>query len=718
MAQHPYYGGNYPPPLFAAELDSQSVPSGGHVYEMCGDPAPAPLKTSKEKPSPTAQSPEQSGQAHPWPFYLENTESSKPTQDEGTDNSNKTDPPASSNSAMANPWAYFGPGPSDDAPAPAAVAPGHQYIDDRRPSEPMYKPYPGNSELTPSVPHGAWPSAGSTSPDPTTNDSAFYPAPLKLAYRPAKPVSPPAFKPYSPPASQDAQESQPKPLGYVGRTDSQSTTASVPYRPYRPHSPQPPTASAAPSANPPSASSSPAPLPAAGPQQQFAGAAPHHFYSLPATSPPPAADVNVSPRPATTAPTSPVPQLQPQPQPQVAIVGGAPVQPAPQATSPYLPSPMSPPQAHSASMTASSPATPSLNVGVPFTQAQYAAPVAAPNYSTGPMPTPSGVSAGPPPQTHLAPAVVASNPTYHPGQPSSATGAPTPAYNPGQPSPGHTNYNTPQPTYASMNVPPVSSSTGVNQPTAHPPAPYQHPAQTGPEPHRPYPQHSSTEPYPASGAIPQSPPPPYAQHIGPRPGSQPPAAGHPSPYQPPPPGGHYAPQPQYPTQQTYAPVAAPYLQGQSSFGLQPPPLPPRPSSAQGLAPTTGFGTGPTGYNPASFPPPPQTYFSPSLSSHQFIPQTMPPSLPPRPGVGKLFGSSSADKWLRKTGHVLESTLAPILQGQPGSYRPGGQYGQQGPRPYAPNFHAPHLAPQFRSVGDYERPLPGPNAPAPGGPGPN
>jgi hypothetical protein len=101
-------------------------------------------------------------------------------------------------------------------------------------------------------------------------------------------------------------------------------------------------------------------------------------------------------------------------------------------------------------------------------------------------------------------------------------------------------------------------------------------------------------------------------------------------------------------------------------------------------------------------------------------------LPPRPGLGKLsggggkiFGSSSADKWLRKTGQALESTLAPYLQGQSTSFRPGsnGQQGQQGqpvyqvPGVYPPqgnHFHAPHLAPQFRG-----NPEPGPSPYGPG-----
>ncbi|EEU47349.1 uncharacterized protein NECHADRAFT_91818 [Fusarium vanettenii 77-13-4] len=705
--QSPYHAGNYPPPLFAAELDSSAPssrfasaqgPDGAPVFEMPGEPVPSNQQGEQKRPSRT-QSPAQSGQANPWPFYLDGQVPSNPAQEDDKDKPYK-DPSAAPQPVMANPWAYFGPEAAEDTPAPLAIASGRRPSEeDRRPSGP--------------VPHGTRPPA-STSPSPSDGDTSYYPAPLKLGGRPAKTTPPTAFKPYSPPPTHDVhdvQDAQVRPLAGIGRTDSQSTTTSMPYRPYRPHSPQTET-TAAPAAN------------------------------IPPTTIAPAPPVTSTPTPPVTASTvAPAPL-------QNGIAGAAPAQGTPSMASPYLPSPMSP-SAQSISVAAPSPATPSLNAGVPFAQPQYAAAVPTPNYAPGPTPGPAPGHAPGPSLTHppvsaavLNAGVPFTQPTYASpipthnygsgpsptppvtspiGPPQSHTGppmvAPTPAHGPAQPMPGYPNYNynVPQPSYAPAHTPPTATpAPGAPSQPPQQHAPYQQPAQTGPGPQQPPLQHSTTEPYMAQGNIPQSPPPPYAQTIPPRPGSQPPTAGHPSQYQQPPPGpgpaGPYPPQPQYPTQPTYTHGVPPPIQGQPSFGLQPPPLPPRPASAQGGMPTHGFGSGPAGYNPANFPAPPQTYFSP------------PPALPPRPGaggVGKIFGSSSADKWLRKTGQVLESTLAPILQGQSGQYRPGQQQGQpvpqgqQGPRPYAshmPHFHAPHLAPQFRGAPDSDSPTPGPGAP--------
>ncbi|KAJ4263766.1 hypothetical protein NW762_005799 [Fusarium torreyae] len=736
MAQNPYYGGNHPPPLFVAELDSQPGrpgdtpshhgPDGAPVFEMSSEPV----------------LPQHNQDADQWPSPLQTPGMSKPPQqqqDEAKDKPAK-EPSATTPSVMANPWAYFGP----ESPENTTKQEQRPQIDGRRPSEPVYKPYPGNSEPAPEVPHGTRPPANTSSPDPN-DDIAFYPAPLKLAHRPANAISPPGFKPYAPPVSQDAQDLQPKPLSHLGRTDSQSTTASNSYRPYRPHSPHPPAAPAVSSFNVPSATTSPlqnAPLasPPAASQQQPVGAAPHQPYSPPpANQPvnPPASDNSLSPKPTASLPTSPGPQTQPQPQsqpqpqPQHGIPNAAPAQPVPSSASTYLPSPMTP-SAHPTSMAATSPATPALNAGVPFVQPHYAAQVSAPNYAQSPAPgatspplAASSHNAGVPfAQPQYATPIQAHN--YGQNQstisPSTSTAvpsqapvhtAPTPAYNSSQPTPAQSGYSIPQPTYAPAHTPVPASSTlgGMNQPAPHPPAPYQQASHSGPE--RPYPQHSNTEPYPtpAPTMIPQSPPPPYApQDIGPSLGAQAPAAGNPMQYQPPS-AGPYPPQPQYPSQPAYAPTTNPPSQGQPSYGLQPPALPPRPSSSQGFAPTSGFGAGPADYNPANYPRPPQTYFSP------------PPALPPRPGAGKLtggggriFGSSSADKWLRKTGQVLENTLAPYLQGQSGPNRPGSygysHQGQQASGPYPPqgqHYHAPHLAPQFRGAPE-SQPPPGPGAP--------
>lgn len=110
-----------------------------------------------------------------------------------------------------------------------------------------------------------------------------------------------------------------------------------------------------------------------------------------------------------------------------------------------------------------------------------------------------------------------------------------------------------------------------------------------------------------------------------------------------------------------------------------------------------------GYNPANFPPPPKTHYT-----------SPPPPLPSRPGSGKIFTSANAKKWFDKTNHVLESRLAPILQGsvdpkhkpvpdqqqqaqqqqQKQQQVPGAQYqGQYQPAPQL--YQPPHLAPQYQ-----------------------
>ncbi|CAF3598685.1 unnamed protein product [Fusarium graminearum] len=640
MTQTPYHGGDHhPPPLFVAELDSQPGrpsdapshhgPDGTPIFEMASEPVPAQ--------QPQTQTPGENHSSPPdeWPAPLKspgmpNTKSQGGTKDEPSKDASATSQPV-----MANPWAYFGPeSPENKFKEPQAEG--------RRPSAPVYKPYPGNSETCPpEVPQSTRPSANVSTPDLTSGSNTFYPAPLKLAHRPAKPASPPAFKPYAPPESQDTSDLLPKPLNRPDRTNTQSPTTPSSYQPYRPHSPQHPD-HAAPAFDHRPATTSPlqtAPLasPPGVAQQQPLDPAPHHFHST--ASPiqpvnPPDKEPNLPSRPSNSLPTSPKPQPEPQPQKQYGIPNAAPAKPVPSPASAHLPSPMTP-SFQQASVVAPSPATPAPSAGVPFSQPQYAAHVIVPSYSQA-------------------------------STPGASTSSPAVSNNPGLPFA--------QPQYAV----PLNTQSYVT-------------------------------PNPAQ--IPQSPPPPYApQDTGPGVGANPQAPSNHMMYQPSPVGA-YSPQPQYPTQPSYAPTTSPPLQG-----LQPPALPPRPSSSQGFAPSSGFGSGPTGYNPSNYPPPPQTYFSP------------PPALPPRPGLGKLaggggkiFGSSSADKWLRKTGQVLESTLAPYLQGQSGSYRPGshGPQGQQGqpvqqapgPNPHqAQYFHAPHLAPQFRGAPESGPPQHGPGAP--------
>ncbi|RGP68026.1 hypothetical protein FSPOR_5505 [Fusarium sporotrichioides] len=729
MTQTPYYGGDHhPPPMFVAELDSQPGrpgdapshhgPDGVPIFEMAGEP----VLTQQ----PQTQSPVENHSSLPneWPAPLKspgmsNVMSQGDAKDEPSKDTSTTSQPV-----MANPWAYFGPeSPEDKFKEPQAEG--------RRPSKPVYKPYPGNNETyPPKVPQSTRPPVDVSTPNLTSDDNTFYPAPLKLAHRPAKPASPLVFKPYAPPESQDTSDLLPKPLNRPDRTNTQSPTTPSSYQPYRPHSPQPPV-HAAPASDPRPATASPlqsAPLasPPGITQQQPVDSAPHHFHSAASPIQPanlPATEPNLPSRPANSLPTSPKPQPEPQPQKQHGIPNAAPAKPVPSSASPHFPSPMTPSFQQSL-VVAPSPATPAQSTGVPFSQPQYAAHVAVPSYSQAP--TLGGGSSSP---------AVSNNPGLPFAQPqyaapvqahdygscqSSVTpstnaspGVSSPAYNSSQLSPAQSSsYAIPQPMYSP--APTSSTPGGTNISLQHSPAVYQQAAHTAPATQQSHIQQPTAESYGnlKPTQIPQSPPPPYVpQDTGPGVGANSTASSNHTMYQPSP-VGTYSPQHQYPTQPSYAPTTSPPLQG-----LQPPALPPRPSSSQGFAPSSGFGSGPTGYNPSNYPPPPQTHFSPP-----------PPALPARPGLGKLaggggkiFGSSSADKWLRKTGQVLESTLAPYLQGQSGSYRPGshGPQGQQGqpihqaPGPYqhqAQYFHAPHLAPQFRGAPESGPPQHGPGSP--------
>ncbi|RFN43216.1 hypothetical protein FIE12Z_12547 [Fusarium flagelliforme] len=709
MTQTSYYGGSHhPPPLFVAELDSQPGrpsdapshhgPDGAPIFEMSGEPVLAQQtqsQTSDKNHSDVSSSPLQSP-------GITTATSLRESQDKPSKNSSTTSP-----SAMANPWAYFGP------EAPENTFKEVQTED--RLSEPVYKPYPGDSGTNPpEVPQSTRPPFGNSTPDLKSDDIVFYPAPLKLAHRPAKPASPPTFKPYAPPESQDISSLLPKPLSRPDRTSSQSPTTPSSYQPYRPQSPQSPPP-AVPSSNTCPATTLPQDAPPASPpvvpQQKPVGSPSQHIQSIP----PPVPEANIPP----------------QPQPYYGIPNAAAVQQLPSSASTYLPSPMTP-SAQPASTIAPSPATPAPSV--PFSQLQYATHVAVPGHaqtsiagadSTSPA-TSNNIGlpfAQPqyaaPVQTHnYVPNQSSTTLVTSPAIASQVTAPITsnPAYNSSQSSPAQPSYNIPQPTYAP--APAGSTPGGANPSMPHSHAPYQQVAHTGTTTHHSHAQQPSAEPYsmPAPTQVPQSPPPPYApQDTMPGIVAQTSVSSNHTVYQPSP-VTTYPPQPQYPPQLAYVPTMSPPLPGQPAHSLQPPALPPRPSSSQGFTPVSGFGAGPAGYNPSYYPPPPQTYFSP------------PPALPARPGLGKLtggggkiFGSSSADKWLRKTGQVLESTLAPYLQGQSGPYRPGAHVpqGQQGqpmqsfPGPYPPHaqhFHAPHLAPQFRGAPESGPPQHGPGAP--------
>jgi hypothetical protein len=627
---------------------------------------------------------------------------------------------ATSQPIMANPWAYFGP----ESPENKFQ---ETHTENQRPSEPVYKPYPGSSEISPpQVPQSTRPSANVSTPDFTSGDNTFYPAPLKLAHRPAKPASPPAFKPYAPPESQATSDLLSKPLSRPDRNNPQSPTTPSSYQPYRPHSPQPPVHAVPTSDSRPATASPLQSAPLADPpgviQQQPVDPASHHLHSTASPTQPvnlPSTEPNLPSLPTNSLPTSPKPQPEPQPQKQHGIPNAAPAKPVPSSAATNLPSPMTP-SFQQASVIAPSPATPAPSTGVPFSQPQYAAHVAVPSYSQASASSSSPAVPNNPglPFTQPQYAAPVQAHDYGPCQPSvtpsttSSPGVSSPAYSSSQLSPAQPSYGIPHPVYTS--APASSTLGGINPFLQHPPAVYQQAAHTDPTAHQPHTQQATAESYgtPKPTQIPQSPPPPYApQDTSPGVAVNQPASSNHMMYQAFPVGA-YPLQPQYPTQPPHVTATSPPLQG-----LQPPALPPRPSSSQGFAPSSGFGSGPTGYSPSNYPPPPQTYFSPP-----------PPALPARPGLGKLaggggkiFGSSSADKWLRKTGQVLESTLAPYLQGQSGSYRPGshgpqgqqGQSVQQAPGPYPQQgqyFHAPHLAPQFRGASESGPPQHGPGAP--------
>ncbi|RGP59168.1 hypothetical protein FLONG3_11271 [Fusarium longipes] len=723
MTQSPYYGGDHPSPPFVAELDSQPGrpsdapshhgPDGTPIFEMSGEPALAQQTQTQTLGKNHSNSPNE------WSAPVQSPGlSSAISQGETKDKPSKGSF-ATSQPALANPWAYFGPeSPENKFEEPQAE--GH------RPLEPVYRPYTGNSETySPEVPQGTCPPTNASLSDFKGDNSTFYPAPLKLAHRPARAASPPAFKPYAPPESQDTSDLLPKPLNRPDRISSQSPTTPSSYQPYRPHSPRPPVSTAPASSPHPTTVSPPRNTPLASPpaaaQERPVGPSPHHFHSeaspiqlvaIPVTEP------NPSPLPTAGFPMSPQPQPQSEPQTESGIPNAAPAKPVSSSASTHVPSHMTS-MSQQASVVAPLPATPAPSTGTPFSQPQYAAHVAVPGYSQA---STSGASSSSPAVSYhtelpfAQPQYAAPIQTHNYGSyqssaalfvSSTTASQPTtpvvssPVYNSSQLSPAQSSYVIPQPTYAPASASSTPGSIVTSLP--HSPVSSQQPAYTGPVGHQPHSQQPSTAlsgtPNPVQ--IPQSPPPPYSpQDVSLGAVVNHPASSSHTMYQTSP-AGAYPPQPQYSTHPAYAPTTSPPLQG-----LQPPALPPRPSSSQGFAPASGFGSGPAGYDPSNYPPPPQTYFSP------------PPALPARPGLGKLtggggkiFGSSSADKWLRKTGQVLESTLAPYLQGQSGSYRPGsysqqgqqqGQPAQQVPGPHPQqghHFHAPHLTPQFRGAPD-------------------
>ena len=205
-----------------------------------------------------------------------------------------------------------------------------------------------------------------------------------------------------------------------------------------------------------------------------------------------------------------------------------------------------------------------------------------------------------------------------------------------------------------------------------------------PIPPRPV-QHSSTVPTYAHQIGPQSyvhtPSQPYDAPF--RPGSQPPPGQYP-PYSPP----------------GYSVHPPPDMGHRRPDDGPAPPLPPRPAAARNGAPPPGFTPGMP--NAGTFSPPPRPHYYQPPPQHHPMPSYQKP-----PPSGRLFGSSSAKRFLDRTNQVLEETLDHFIAApatyqsappasyfrpqQPGaSYQgrppPPGHYPQGGPGP-APGPHS-------------------------------
>ncbi|KAM0453869.1 hypothetical protein ACHAO4_004613 [Trichoderma viride] len=514
-----------------------------------------------------------------------------------------------------------------------------------------------------------------------------------LPYRPYRPpgyVTPPVLK-----ADNGADVAGPAvmPVPRPASTSSSTPASAPPPLPLNAHdslATGPVAAQVAPPLKTPSPLASPNPAPPPPQRQQVVepsgstetALAPHRLYSPPVTAgpqPPPAPTQAPPPAPApapapasppAVAPTAPPPPATPVPAPPIPTVAvataepsaaaastlyHAPPPPVPQTTiaPPYHPSPS--PSASSPGLGPPSSSSPalgySLNSSPTSGHQAYMTPHSAPTSS---MPSPNMTTypfqpIGQSQPQNMYPFSSPPPPTGSPGQPASMYYPPVQQYTPPPPT---SSYDIPQRTYASS----------ADIPPPQPPRPPQYQQQPSPGVYQPQ-------------ASPQSPS-PYAFPDAQRPGTQPPYA-QPSMYNLPY-GPAVAPhQHQYPTQPTYA---TPNSEGPSSPNPQDlyaaPPLPPRPATA------TGWGTQSevlTGFTPhvVAYPPPPKRVFDPPPAA---------PAGPPRKssggmgmgmgiGSGKLFSSSSALKWIDKTGKGLENRLDSVLGSQSASKPP-----PQPPRP--------------------------------------
>ncbi|TFB00676.1 hypothetical protein CCMA1212_007114 [Trichoderma ghanense] len=639
---------------------------------------------------------------------------------------------------LANPWAYFGPmSPSEDVGGREAAAAAGQHVgglgtriegagDVKAKSEsqdaPAAAPAAHQGTHGEQGANGASPSppvAPTGEPSPSSPPApGFYPAPLRLSRKDVPPAAAPAFKPYAPPtdsvpavAPLNVKHQRPSPD--VAQGEAPTT---LPYRPYRPagHGEQdvnqsadaaaassapvmPPQPAPAQSHGPPvtaavvpqgtspqvttwSASGSPNPA-----QQQPAptspdGLAPHHPSYQPSRPPPPAATGPPSPLPVAAPPVPPHPPLSPHPpaaaaaaaaaappppHPIQAPTPAAPPHPSVPAPSPYPHTPhhiasvqpVSPYHHTSPSPSPQRPATgyPPSSSPVPGLQ-PYGLPHSAPNSS---LPSPAIVPFQFQPTTQSPPQNLYPVPTPTPPVASYTPPAPIPSPGPVSYHPPPQHYTPPPPT-SSYDIPQPTYAASAEIPPPQPPRPQLQQATMGA-----YQYHPQPHPQPS----PQAQPPFYDYAGTPSPVAQPPVSPQPSPYHNPygpaiaPHQHHYPAQPTYAASNANSP-SSPDPQGQYAV----PPLPPRPATAQPQL-FAGF----TSQNVVVFPPPPKRVFSPPPVAAGAAPP--PPRRQSGGSGGRLFSSSSALKWIDKTGKGLENKLDAVL-GSQGSSKPP----PQPPRP--------------------------------------
>ncbi|KAL7931086.1 hypothetical protein V8C35DRAFT_311272 [Trichoderma chlorosporum] len=680
----------------AVELDpSPRSQLGGEIFEMPGESMVPRAEEPGRKPVQA-----QDGdvvQANPWPFYLDQdvrTEARVDVEEEEKEKPGKANAKGEEQ-PLANPWPYFGPMSPSEEDGPGVDGLGiiktegfghvEAKIEDASAAPPPLRlgshgVPAGNGASSPPLP----PDAASESSPPVG-----YPAPLRVS---RKQVAP-AFRPYLPPAENIASVA---PLHIKHQRPSDGPhgdgTTVLPYRPYRPagHEDEEDATCSSPRVHP------QAPQPASSPPAQFQGS-----QSIGAVTPQPPLSPQVTPTQATTGVASASsdlaqqhhnhPHHQQQQKPpgvsssgsaEAPLVGVMPQHQHQQANQPAATDPPSlpPPLPHTA---------PPVQVPVPVVAVAEHSPIAAPApyHSSQPHAPPHPAPTGSPYQpssspSHPSPSTGYSRTSPSPSHPSPALGPPLTS----SPVPGHLAYgqphsaptsSVPSPEMTSFQFQPIYQAQPPAQQFTPPPptSSYDIPQRTyapstmSPPPQPPRPEFQQA-PMDAYQQYPQPQPSPTYGYAGaPRPGTQPPSATNPSVYNAPY-GPAIAPhQHQYPTQPTYAAPNgnAPSSPNSAQAQYASPPLPPRPATTQPQL-FAGF----TSQNVVAYPPPPRRVFSPPPAA---------PALPPRrqsggTSSGRLFSSSSALKWIDKTGKGLENKLDAVLGSQGSSNRPP----PQPPRP--------------------------------------